>query len=274
MYLSSSSLSIRDVKAGAEAKPLLVKWSEAGTEASSCWKLWSSPTLLSPSSQPFLGWIFWKAFKTFSEKKFTNFKNFLIVGTSSVENQSWTAFLKVQNTLRSGIYDQVDWKSFSFPHFYCEMPENPEMCKIPSGKKLTWKSIRIPNGMPSLAFEFAQNQFFCLMIFSYSSSHMLFGLLTFPDWRLRRTPPPRRAKAEADRRTSRVRMFYLCSSMRTQLIWTGTYTTYHMPSGHLLTRELREENSFVPLVNCFAWFYIGKIVVIELLKNGNRFYFW
>ena len=109
---------------------------------------------------------------------------------------------------------------------------------------------------------------------SYSTSHMLFGLLTFPDWRLRRTPPPRRAKAEADRRTSRVRMFYLCSSMRTQLIWTGTYTTYHMPSGHLLTRELREENSFVPLVNCFAWFYIGKIVVIELLKDGNRFYFW
>ena len=35
-----------------------------------------------------------------------------------------------------------------------------------------------------------------------------------------------------------------------------------MPSGHLLTRE----KSFA-LVNCFAWFYIGKIVVIELLKK-------
>ena len=79
-----------------------------------------------------------------------------------------------KNTLRSGIYDQVDWKSFSFPHFYCEMPENPEMCKIPSGKKkLTWKSIRIPNGMPSLAFEFAQNQFFCLMIFLFNLSHVV-----------------------------------------------------------------------------------------------------
>ena len=38
---------------------------------------------------------------------------------------------------------------------------------------------------------------------SSNSSHMLFGLLTFPDWRLLRTPPPRRAKAEAVRRTSR-----------------------------------------------------------------------
>ena len=63
-------------------------------------------------------------------------------------------------------------------------------------------------------------------------------------------------------------MFYLCSSMRTQLIWTGTYTTFHMPSGHLLTRE----KSFA-LVNCFAWFYIGKIVVIELLKKRQQILF-